>query len=105
MATNERTSARIARLSAQGLANPASLTLYEIREICGSNLTQAPDRNPPKSYPFGLSSVPAGAHAFYNRLAGSHPDTVLDKIDVVSILEDNYGKSGALARYLQRSRT
>ena len=45
---NEHTSSEIAALAARGLADPASLTLDEIRSVCASALTQAPDRDEPQ---------------------------------------------------------
>jgi hypothetical protein len=44
---DEYTSARIARIAARGLEDPASLTLEEIRAVCGSALTQARSHTPP----------------------------------------------------------
>ncbi len=43
-AMNERTSSRIAAIAARGLDDPSSLTLEEVRSVCASALTQAPDR-------------------------------------------------------------
>lgn len=42
----ERTSPEIARLAARGLRDPASFTNADIRKVCASALTQAPDRKP-----------------------------------------------------------
>lgn len=42
----EQISPRIASLAARGLADPASLKPQEIREICASALSQAPDNEP-----------------------------------------------------------
>jgi hypothetical protein len=39
----ETTSPKVAALAAKGLADPASLTPQEIRQVCASALTQAPD--------------------------------------------------------------
>ena len=50
MAKNEKTSKKIASLAAVGLEHPWVLTEDEIREICGSVLTQAPDK-PEKKVP------------------------------------------------------
>lgn len=38
--TKEVTSAEIAAIAARGLANPAALTLDEIKSVCASALTQ-----------------------------------------------------------------
>jgi hypothetical protein len=43
MAHDEHTSRRIARIAARGLRHPASLTLEEVQEVCGSALDQARD--------------------------------------------------------------
>ena len=43
MADNEKTSDEIASLAAKGLHSPDQLTLEEIRSVCASALTQAPD--------------------------------------------------------------
>ena len=40
----EQTSGRVASIASRGLDNPASLTLDEIRSVCASALTQAPNR-------------------------------------------------------------
>jgi hypothetical protein len=42
----ETTSQRVARLAAIGAKHPERLTLDEIRAVCGSALTQAPDHQP-----------------------------------------------------------
>jgi hypothetical protein len=63
MATNERTSDRVASIAARGLDDPTSLTLAEIRLVCASALTQAPDHN----------ASPPGAHATYNGLLPPTP--------------------------------
>ncbi len=42
----ERTSPEIARLASRGLRDPASFTNEDIRKVCGSVLTQAPNRKP-----------------------------------------------------------
>jgi hypothetical protein len=57
MTYNELTSRRVASIAARGLDSPLSLTADEIRTVCASALTQAPDHNPPP-----------GAHGFYNAL-------------------------------------
>lgn len=41
---DEETSARVAEIASRGLTAPGSLTLEEIRALCGSVLTQRPDR-------------------------------------------------------------
>lgn len=38
--TTEETSDRVAAIAARGLADPASLSLEEIKAVCGSALTQ-----------------------------------------------------------------
>lgn len=45
---NEQTSPAIAKLAAQGLKNPASLTPAQVQKLAGSVLTQTPDRPTPK---------------------------------------------------------
>jgi len=62
MATNERTSRHVASIAARGLADPASLSLAEIRLVCASALTQAPDHN----------ASPPGAHASYSGHLETH---------------------------------
>ena len=42
---DEATSARIASMASRGLKAPESLTLAEIKSVCASALTQAPNRN------------------------------------------------------------
>lgn len=42
---DEQTSARIASIASRGLQTPESLTLTEIKAVCASALTQAPNRN------------------------------------------------------------
>ena len=44
---DEHTGRRIASLAGKGLADPRSLTLEEVREVCGSALTQVPDHLKP----------------------------------------------------------
>ena len=61
MAT-ELTSADIASIASRGLRDPASLTLDEIQAVCGTALTQAPNRL------VDILAGTPGAHAYYNRL-------------------------------------
>lgn len=42
----ERTSRRIASIAARGVRNPFDLSGDEIKAVCASALTQAPDRKP-----------------------------------------------------------
>ncbi len=42
--TNQVSSSRLARIAAKGIRHPLSLTEYEIAALCGSVLTQTPDR-------------------------------------------------------------
>ena len=59
---NALTSTDVASIASRGLRDPACLTLDEIQAVCGSALTQAPNR---------LADVLAGApgaHAYHNRL-------------------------------------
>ncbi len=63
MANNERTSHRVASIAARGFDDPASLTLAEIRTVCASALTQAPDH----------TASPPGAHAIYNAMLPPPP--------------------------------
>jgi hypothetical protein len=58
---DENTSARIAAIAARGLHDPGSLSLDEIRAVCGTALTQVSDK------PQGNAM---GAHHYYNSLAG-----------------------------------
>lgn len=44
MAKNEKTSRRVARIAARGLKVPSSLNAAEVKAVCASVLTQAPDR-------------------------------------------------------------
>lgn len=44
MAKNEKTGSKVASLASKWLKNPKKLTLKEIKSICASNLTQAPDK-------------------------------------------------------------
>jgi hypothetical protein len=37
---SEATSPKIAKLAARGLRSPGSLSLHEIQQVCGSDLTQ-----------------------------------------------------------------
>jgi hypothetical protein len=50
MASNEKTSADVAKLASKGLKDPASLTNVEIRQLAASALTQAAD-TPAKKKP------------------------------------------------------
>jgi hypothetical protein len=43
MATNEKTSAAVAKIASKGLKNPSSLTGAEIKKLAASALTQASD--------------------------------------------------------------
>lgn len=56
---NETTSARIAAIAARGAKNPSSLTLKEIRSLCGSVLTQRPakKRKRKKRRKFGVTTI------------------------------------------------
>jgi hypothetical protein len=45
MAKNEKTSGGVSKIAAQGLKNPSSLSNSQIRKVCGSALTQAPDKS------------------------------------------------------------
>jgi hypothetical protein len=60
----EQTSARIASIAARGIDHPASLTMEEIQAVCGSVLTQAPNKS--ETLASVLARAP-GAHAYYNR--------------------------------------
>ncbi len=44
MASNEKTSAAIAKIASKGLMNPASLTSAEIKKLSASALTQTADK-------------------------------------------------------------
>lgn len=44
MAKNEKSGTKTATLASQGLKNPGSLTNKEIKSVCASALTQAPDK-------------------------------------------------------------
>jgi len=44
MAKNEKTSPAVSKLASKGLKAPSSLTNAEIKKICASALTQAPDK-------------------------------------------------------------
>ena len=46
MADNEKTSDEIASIAARGLKSPECLGFEEIRSVCASALTQAPDNEP-----------------------------------------------------------
>ena len=60
MAKNEKTSPEVASIASRGLRDPASLTNEEIKKVCGSVLTQAPDKNPiPDLTPGKMKIIPA----------------------------------------------
>lgn len=44
MAKNEKSGSKTASIAAQGLKNPSSLTNKQIKSVCASALTQAPDK-------------------------------------------------------------
>lgn len=44
MAKNEKTGKDVASIAGRGLRNPGSLTLREIKKLCASLATQAPDK-------------------------------------------------------------
>jgi hypothetical protein len=44
MARDEKTSPRIAAIAARGVSRPETLTPPEIRAVCASVLSQAPDK-------------------------------------------------------------
>jgi hypothetical protein len=44
MASNERTSARVAQIASKALQNPSSITSDEIQTLAASALTQSPDQ-------------------------------------------------------------
>jgi hypothetical protein len=44
MAKTEVSSARVAKIAARGLKDPNSLTTKEIQAVCGSVVTQTPDK-------------------------------------------------------------
>jgi len=44
MASNEKTSAAVAKIAAKGLKDPASLSKGEIKKLAASALTQAADK-------------------------------------------------------------
>jgi hypothetical protein len=46
-ALGETTSQRVARIAAIGVRHPERLSLEDIKIVCGSALTQAPDREGP----------------------------------------------------------
>lgn len=47
MSKYEVTSPEVAKIAARGLRSPGSLTHDEIKKVCGSALTQAPDQHAP----------------------------------------------------------
>jgi hypothetical protein len=77
MATNERTSARIAEIAGRGLKDPGSLTYAEIREVCGSVLTQVPDHTANVLTPFRSHNYLAGRTAD-GRLIDPYKGTILE---------------------------
>lgn len=48
MATNEKTSSKVASLASQALLNPKSVTPKQVQTLAASVLTQAPDRTKAK---------------------------------------------------------
>lgn len=44
--SNEVTSPEVLAIAARGISDPAGLTPEEIKSVCASALTQAPDRRP-----------------------------------------------------------
>ena len=44
MAKNEKTSIKVAKVASKGLKNPNELTNAQIKSVCASVLTQAPDK-------------------------------------------------------------
>lgn len=44
MASNEKTSRRVARIAARGMKTPSSLNAAEVRLVCASVMTQVPDK-------------------------------------------------------------
>lgn len=48
---DEKTDAQVASLAALGVRNPEALTPEEIKSVCASALTQAPDRPRPEEPP------------------------------------------------------
>lgn len=46
MARNEKTSKRIASIAGRGLRAPSTLSCAEIKALCASLVTQAPDHTP-----------------------------------------------------------
>ncbi len=44
MAVNEKTSARVAKIAAKAMKDPASVTKAEVKSMAASVLTQAPDK-------------------------------------------------------------
>ena len=71
MAANERTSSSVASIASRGLDDPASLTLDEIRTVCASCLTQAPDKRARHEDWVGAIPRAPGAHAVYNGIASA----------------------------------
>lgn len=91
MTANERTSDRVASIAARGLDDPCSLSADEIRTVCASALTQAPDH-----------SLPAlSAHAYYSSpglgyLAATRNALSEGKPTLAKVLLQEYG-TGSLA--------
>ena len=48
MASNEKTSAKVASIAAKVLQNPKAATPAQIKTLAASALTQAPNKSPPK---------------------------------------------------------
>ena len=46
MANNEKTSPAVAKIAAQGLRAPSTLTTQQIKKLAGSVLTQTADHKP-----------------------------------------------------------
>jgi len=97
MADHEYTSERVAAIAARGLDDPASLTLEEIRAVCGSALTQA--RPSLASLPPVFPENVPGTFAYYCRQYDTWPTpSVLE-----SIIEDlARGPPRTLAELLKR---
>jgi hypothetical protein len=88
--TNEFTSAQIASIASRGLRDPASLTLDEIQAVCGTALTQAPNRL------VDILAGAPGAHAYYNRLGNLQ--------SLARVLEDKPVAPNSLAGFPTRFR-
>jgi hypothetical protein len=48
MATNEKTSPKVAKIASRGLKAPSTLTTKQIKTLAASVLTQAPDKTKKK---------------------------------------------------------